>query len=74
MTLETHLINSEASHVFVKMKQTLCANMPKKAPQQLQRVDKEQFKIKLLQTIQYVKLTFMQEEIPRQNAKFNFLW
>jgi len=35
ITFEPHLINSEASHVFVKMKQELCANVPKKAAQQL---------------------------------------
>jgi len=44
--LEQHLISSEASHMFFKIKQRLCTNVPKGAPQQLQCADKEQFKIK----------------------------
>jgi len=44
--LEPHLISSEASYVFVKIKQKFCTNMPKEAPEQFDCVDKEQFKIK----------------------------
>jgi len=29
------LINSEASYIFVKIKQKLCANVPKGVPQQI---------------------------------------
>jgi len=32
ITLELHLISSEASHMFVKTKQKLCASVPKAAP------------------------------------------
>jgi len=32
--------------MFVKIKQNFCANMPEGAPQQFERVDKEQFKTK----------------------------
>jgi len=35
-------------------------------------VEKEQLKIKYLQTIYNVKCIFMQTQIPRQNEKFNF--
>ena len=51
----------------------LCANVPKGAPQQLQRADKEQFKTKWRQTIYNVKYTFTQKQILRQNKKFNLL-
>jgi len=44
--LEAHLISSEASHMFVKIKQTLSENVPKGDPQEVCYVDKEQFKIK----------------------------
>jgi len=33
--LEAHLISSEASHMFVQIKQNLCANVPKADPQQV---------------------------------------
>jgi len=33
--IEPHLISSEASHMFFKIKQNLCVNMPKVAHQQL---------------------------------------
>jgi len=32
--------------MFFKIEQKLCANVSKRAPQQLERIDKEQFKIK----------------------------
>jgi len=35
--------------------------------------DKEQFEMKWLETIYNVKLTFMQNQISRQNEKFNLL-
>jgi len=38
--------SSQASYTFVRIKQELCANMPKGAPQQPQCAGKEQFKIK----------------------------
>jgi len=41
--------------------------------QELQCVDKEQFKIKLLQKICNVKWTFKQKQIHRQNETFNLL-
>jgi len=43
---EPYLISSEASHVFVNIQQKLCTNVPKEAPQQLECVNKEKFKIK----------------------------
>ena len=43
---EPQLISSEASHALVKIKQELCANVSKGAPQQLQCVDNEHLKIK----------------------------
>jgi len=46
ITLEPRLISSEASHMFVKINQNFCANMPKGARQQFECVDKEQFKTK----------------------------
>jgi len=46
ITLEPHLIKSEVNHMLVKIKETLCANVPKGVPQQIYYVDKEQFKIK----------------------------
>jgi len=53
--------------MFVKMKQNFNAKMSKRAPQQFERVDKEQCKTKWLQTIYNVKWTFMQKQISRQN-------
>jgi len=47
--------------------------MSKGAPQQFERVDKQQFKTKWLQTIYNVKCTFMQKQIPRQNEKFTLV-
>jgi len=35
IALEAHLISSEASHMFVKIKQNLCANVPNGDPQQV---------------------------------------
>jgi len=71
--LEPHSISSEASHTLVKIKQKFCANMPKGAPQQFECLDKEQFKIKWLQTIYNAKCTFTQKPIPRQNEKCNLV-
>ena len=39
ITLEPGLISSEARHMFVRIKQNLCAYMPKGAPQQFECVD-----------------------------------
>jgi len=50
--------------MFVKIKQTLSENVPKGDPQEVCYVDKEQFKIKWLQTIHNVKWTFTQKQIP----------
>jgi len=44
--LQPHLIGSEASHMFVMIKQKLCVNVSKGAPNNFSCVDKEQFKIK----------------------------
>jgi len=44
--------------MFVKIKQKLYANVPEGAPQQMYCMDKEQFKIKSLQTIYNAKWTF----------------
>jgi len=64
ITLEPHL-SFEASHVFVKIKQTLCANVPKGPLDKFDVEDKEQFKITLLQTIYSVKWTFTKKQITR---------
>jgi len=45
--------------------------MPKGGPQQLECVDKEQFKIKWLPIIHNVKCTFTQKWVPRQIDKCN---
>ena len=66
--LEPHL-RYEASHMFDKIKQKVCANMPKGTLNNC--VDKEQFKINWLQTVYNAKLTFTQKQIPRQNEEFN---
>jgi len=65
-SLEAYVISSEASRMFVKIKQNLCANVPKGDSQQVWCVDKEQFKIKWLQTIHNVKWTFTQKQIPEK--------
>jgi len=59
--------------MFVKMKEKLCANLPKGAPRQVWSADEEQFKIKLFQTICNLKWTFTQKQIPKQKLKFNLL-
>jgi len=41
--------------------------------QQMKCVDKEQFKIKWLQTFYNVKWTFTENQIPRQNENFSLL-
>jgi len=46
ITLQSHLISSEGSNMFVKIKQNLCANVPKRVPQQRECVDKQQLKTK----------------------------
>jgi len=59
--------------MVVKIRQELCANVPKGAPQQIQSADKEQLKSKWFQSNYSVKLTFTQKQIPRQKQKFNLL-
>jgi len=49
--------------------QKLCANVA----QQMKCADEEQCKVKLLQAIYSVKWTFKQNQIPRQDEKFNLL-
>jgi len=72
MTLESHS-RSEASHMFDKIKQKMCENVSKGAPQLCCR--QRTFKIKWLQTIYNVKLTFTQKQIPRQNKNVTcFQW
>jgi len=56
--------------MVVKIRQELCANVPKGAPQQIQSADKEQLKSKWFQSNYSVKLTFTQKQIPRQKQKF----
>ena len=73
ITLEPRLISSEASHMFVKINQNFCANMPKGAPQQFKCVENEHFKTKWLQTIYSAECTFTQKQIPRQNEKFTLV-
>ena len=47
--------------------------MPKGVPQQVECTDKEQSEVKWLQKIYYVKCTFSQKQIPKQNEKCNLV-
>jgi len=47
--------------------------VPKRDPQLVECVDKEQFKIQWLQAFYSVKWTLTQKQIPRENEKFNLL-
>jgi len=71
-------METQVPHIFLsicnqqkkaRLLECLCANVPKGAPQQLQCVYKKQIKIKWLQTINSVKLTFTQKQILRPNGK-----